>query len=113
MKIFGFAVIRWNNLQKLHARNKELREDIASLNIVVERKEEDIDALKVKCSRVNISKLENRIIELEQGIKNEKMPGDELHGKDLPRTPMLPGSLVSATEGNPQQGVVFLEEPKD
>lgn len=66
MKIFGWTIIRWHNLQQLHARRKELQDDIKAHQRAADALNEDIEALKVKCSRVNISKLENEAVATEE-----------------------------------------------
>lgn len=68
MRVFGFAILRAKNLDAIHARTKQLKNDNAALaemskshKRVADMRLEEIAALKSKASRVNLSRLQNAL----------------------------------------------------
>ena len=121
MRILGFTIIRSANHDAFVASHKYRGEEVhrlshdiiarldseSSLRRTVANHEETIEALKVKCSRVNVSALENEIARL----KNEALPGIKLSSPDQLELDILPGSLVQPTEGTAQLDTRHGKEP--
>lgn len=68
MRLFGFAILRAKNMDAIHARTKQLKDDLAkksaeeqSQRRTADIRAEEIVALKVKASRVNVSRLQNAL----------------------------------------------------
>lgn len=134
MRILGFQILRTarhdafvkrhNDIIDLyrHARYQvtEGIADAQSLRRTIGQLEQDIEALKIKCSRVNVSKLENfiegirlaardtnglyKVLELLQGEANAKdMRDSELPDAGEPQADVLQGALVHDA-GQPEIG---------
>lgn len=133
MRLLGLTFIRNKNMEAIHARTKELKaslakvtDDAKSYRRTAEAHADEIVALKVKCSRVNVSRMENVLMDIalsgderavkllrelvneqEQAMSGAKLSNDggQLHG-------VLQDTLVSsaATLENGNQEFVPGEE---
>lgn len=102
MRFIPFTILSKKSLAAIHERNKSLdksnralHNDNVSLRLTVKRREDQIELLEEKCTRVGISKLQNEIVRL-----HEKVSHLELSQSDEPATSLLPDALVSTAEGN-------------
>jgi hypothetical protein len=102
-----FVILLRKSLMHIHERNKSLdkanralHNDNVSLRLSVKRREDDIELLKEKASRVGISKLQNEIVRL-----NEKVSNLELQSANPPASPLVPPALVSTAEGTAPEDI--------
>jgi len=120
---FPLVLLRRSRVQAIHDRgraldrkNRELADENTSLQMVVKRREQQIELLKDKVSRVGISKLENEIAALKQIIENrrildETLPDPKLSQSNGTRTPVLPDALVQDTAGKTPGDIGHAEGP--
>lgn len=104
MKILGWSVIRWKNMQRVHdmsrqrmARIEDLERENKSLRGTVAHYEDKTEALEKKCDLVNVSAMKNRIVELEEKLNAKEMPGHELPFVDPRQLDLLSEPLVRPT----------------
>lgn len=104
MKIFPWLLLRRSRLQQIHERSKSLDEtnrrlhgENVSMKLTLKVKEDEIDLLKQKYSRVGISKLENEIVRL-----NEEVSRLTLQANVQSPASGVQDALVPDTEGTAQ-----------
>jgi hypothetical protein len=123
MRIFGFSIIRAKAMDQVHALSKQrmgqilsLMADLKSAERQISNMEQDIEALKIKCSRVNVSALENEIRRLKDektAIEPQKMPGDGLPPSDTCEPSVLQGALVFAPYADEDGDIAELQVEGD
>lgn len=91
-------------MQRVHALSKQrmariedLERDNRSLRGTVTHHEGVIEALENKCELVNVSAMKNRIVELEEKLNAQALPGTELPFVDPGQLDLLSEPLVRPT----------------
>jgi hypothetical protein len=114
MRILGLQILRVKNHEQIMKSRKEAMAtaakataDLNSATRTITQHEQTIEALKAKCSLVNVSALENEV----RRLRNEKMPGAELQVSDKLEPLVLPSALVQPSTGVEERRTGYRPEP--
>lgn len=114
MRILGLQILRVKNHDQIMKSRKEAlaaaakaTADLNSATRTITQHEQTIEALKAKCSLVNVSALENEV----RRLRNEKMSGAELQVSDKLEPLVLPSALVQSSTGVEERRAGYRPEP--